>query len=235
MKSTSAKSPAKPRSIGAGFLLAGLVAIAVGLLIPLLVGSFSKRELLIVVPAEAGCLLAVGMGGQLLARRLKASHEDLWTLARRDELTGVGNYRALQERLSEEISRHARRGREFALILIDLDGFKQVNEEFGHLEGDRVLAEIGAALGDEVRGEDSVFRQGGDEFAAIAPETNGEEAEDVAARLRNRVRSCGGGRISISATTGFAVFPAEGRSADELLRFADSDLFGTKRVGRPEV
>lgn len=232
MTSSPAKSPARPRNVGAGVLLAGLAAIAVGLLVPLLIGSFSGGELLIVVPIEAGCLLAVGTGGLLLARRLKASHGDLWALSRRDELTGVGNYRALHERLSEEISRHSRRRREFALILIDLDRFKQVNEEFGHLEGDRVLAEIGAALRDEVRGEDSVFRQGGDEFAVIAPETNGEEAEDVAARLRTRVRARGEGHVSVSATTGFAIFPAEGRSADELFRFADGDLFGTKRVGR---
>ena len=115
----------------------------------------------------------------LLARRLRASHEALWALARRDELTGVGNYRSLHERLAEEIARHRRHGREFALVLLDLDGFKAVNERFGHLEGDRLLAEIGGALRNEVRAEDAVFRQGGDEFAVIVPEANAEEAEEV--------------------------------------------------------
>ena len=136
----------------------------------------------------------VAVGVLLLARRLRASHQALWALARRDELTGVGNYRSLHERLAEEIARHRRHSREFALVLLDLDGFKAINERFGHLEGDRLLAEIGVALSDEVRGEDSVFRQGGDEFAVIVPEANAEEAEEVAARLRGASARRGFGR-----------------------------------------
>jgi diguanylate cyclase (GGDEF)-like protein len=104
----------------------------------------------------------------------------------------------------------------------------------GHLEGDRLLAEIGAALNHEVRGEDSVFRQGGDEFAVIAPETNGEEAVDVAARLRATVRECGSDAVPVTAGTGFAIFPADGRSVDALLSHADRDLLGAKRNGRPK-
>jgi diguanylate cyclase (GGDEF)-like protein len=212
-------------------LIVGFVAIVVGLGAPLLVGSFTGRELLGLAAIEAVCLLTIGLGWLALERRLEAGRSALWTLSRRDELTGVGNYRALRERLGQEIARHDRRGREFALILIDLDGFKQVNEEFGHLEGDRVLAEIGAALRKEVRDEDSVFRQGGDEFAVIAPETNGEEAEDVSARLRTGVRECGAGGLPISACTGIANFPADGRDPDQLNRVADLDLLGTKRRG----
>jgi diguanylate cyclase (GGDEF)-like protein len=192
----------------------------------------SEEGLLILAVAEAVCLVLLGIGALTLVRRSKAGRESLWTLARRDALTGVGNYRALHERLAEEIVRHARHRREFALILIDLDGFKQVNEDLGHLEGDRLLAEIGAALCDELRGEDSVFRQGGDEFAVIAPETNGEEAEDVAARLRNRLRRCGREGLAVSAATGFAIFPADGRSGEALLQCADTDLLGAKRGGR---
>jgi diguanylate cyclase (GGDEF)-like protein len=218
--------------IPANLALAALVATAAGMLAPLLVGSFSARQTLTLVAIEVACLIAVAGAGFVLARRLRAHNEDLWALSRRDELTGVGNYRALRERLDEEIARHSRRGREFALILIDLDDFKQVNEEFGHLEGDRLLAEVGGALRSEVRGEDPVFRQGGDEFAVIAPETNGEEAEDVAARLRTRLRECGVGGPPISAGVGLAVFPADGRAADELFRCADRDLLGAKRVGR---
>jgi diguanylate cyclase (GGDEF)-like protein len=220
-----------PAGLSPRFLIVGLAAFAVGLLAPLLIGSYTGGQLLGLALIEVACLLAVGLGWLVLARRLEASRRALWTLSRRDELTGVGNYRALQERLGQEISRHARRGREFALILIDLDGFKQVNEEFGHLEGDRVLAEIGAALGDEVRDEDSVFRQGGDEFAVIAPEANGEEAEEVAARLRDRVRDCGVGGLPVTASTGIASFPADGRTADQLTRVADLALLGTKQGG----
>jgi len=220
-----------PPGLRPHFLIGGLAAIAVGLMAPLLIGSFTGRQLLGVAMIEAACLLALAFGWFVLAKRLEAGRRALWMLSRRDELTGVGNYRALQERLGQEISRHARHGREFALILIDLDNFKQVNEEFGHLEGDRVLAAIGAALRDEVRDEDSVFRQGGDEFAVIAPETNGEEADEVAARLRARVRDCGVDSVPVSAGTGISTFPGDGRTADQLTRVADIALLSIKRSG----
>lgn len=220
--------------IGAGLLVAGLVTIGAGLLLPLLLGSFSNQQALILALVEAGCLAVLAVGIVVLARRLRASHEALWALARRDELTGVGNYRGLHERLVGEISRHQRHSREFALVLLDLDGFKQINETHGHLEGDRLLTEVGSALREEVRGEDSVFRQGGDEFAVIVPEADAEEANEVAARLRNRVANRGLGTDEtrpVAATTGFAMFPADGTTAEDLLGFADMDLFAAKRDG----
>jgi diguanylate cyclase (GGDEF)-like protein len=221
--------------IGAALLVAGLIAIGVGLLLPLLLGSFSNQQALVLALVEAGCLIVVAIGVVVLARRLRASHEALWELARRDELTGVGNYRGLHERLAEEISRHERHSREFALVLLDLNGFKQINEIHGHLEGDRLLTEIGASLRKEIRSEDSVFRQGGDEFAVIVPEADAEEAGEVAARLRGRVTNRGFGSDKtrpVSATTGFAMYPADGTSAEDLLGFADMDLFAAKRDGR---
>jgi diguanylate cyclase (GGDEF)-like protein len=229
------QGPLSQRPLSPTLLLAALLAIGIGLLTPLLLGSFSDTQALILALVEAACLLAVAAGIVILVRRLRVSHEALWALARRDELTGVGNYRALHERLEAEIARHQRHGREFALVLLDLDGFKQVNERHGHLEGDRLLAEIGAALRSEVRAEDSVFRQGGDEFAVIVPEANAEEAGEVAARLRGRIASCGFNRDGgppVSAKTGFSMYPADGTTAGELLGFADTDLFASKRGGR---
>lgn len=227
--------PPNRTPIGAGLLVAGLAAIAAGLLLPQLLGSFSDRERLVLALIEVLCLALLAVGILVMARRLHSSHEALWELARRDELTGVGNYRALNERLAEEVSRHRRRGREFALILLDLDGFKQINEDHGHLAGDRLLAEVGRALDEEVRREDSVFRQGGDEFAVIVPEADAEEAEEVAARLRGRVRHRGFGsdlELPVSAATGIALYPADGRTEQELLRRADLDLFASKRQRR---
>ena len=232
---SSASAPPTRRQSGAGLLVAGLLVIGAGLLLPVALGSFSRQQTFLLAVVEAVCLAVIAAGVLLLARRLRASHEALWALARRDELTGVGNYRSLHERLAEEIARHRRHSREFALVLLDLDGFKAVNERFGHLEGDRLLAEIGAALSDEVRAEDSVFRQGGDEFAVIAPETNAEEAEEVGARLRSRVSRRGFGSDDarpVSAATGFAMFPADGSTVDDLLGFADMDLFAAKRHRR---
>jgi diguanylate cyclase (GGDEF)-like protein len=223
------------RPLGPGYLLAALVAIGIGLLAPLLLGSFSHRQALVLALVEGLCLVAVAIGIVLLFRRLRASHEALWSLARRDELTGVGNYRALHERLAEEIARHGRHRREFALILLDLDGFKEVNERLGHLAGDRLLAQVGDALRAELRTEDSVFRQGGDEFAAVVPETNAEEAAEVAARLRGRIARQGFGtdeEMPLSAATGYAVYPGDGTTAQALLGVADSDLFAAKRSTR---
>lgn len=223
--------------LGAAYLLAALFTIALGLLAPLIFGGFSRRQELVLALAEAACLGAVGVGVVILVRRLRTSHEALWALARRDELTGVGNYRALHERLAAEIARHQRHGREFALVLLDLDGFKEINERFGHLEGDRLLAEIGSSLRKEVRGGDSVFRQGGDEFAVIVPEVNAEEAGEVAKRLRGRVSRRGFGSDEmrpVSASTGFAMFPSDGRTVDELLSVADQDLLAAKRDARPD-
>lgn len=221
--------------LGARYLLAALLTVGLGLMAPLVVGDFSRREALILALAEVACLAAVAGGIVLLVRRLRTSHEALWALARRDELTGVGNYRALHERLAAEIARHSRHGREFALVLLDLDGFKQVNELHGHLEGDRLLAEIGTSLGRETRGEDSVFRQGGDEFAVIVPEVNAEEAGEVAKRLRGRVARRGFGSDElrpVTAASGYAMYPADGRTVDDLLSVADADLFAGKAAAR---
>jgi diguanylate cyclase (GGDEF)-like protein len=215
-----------------GYLFVGMLAALTGLVVPIAVGSFTHGEAVAVAIVEAVCLSAIGFCVIVAGRRLEESRRVLWDLSRRDELTGIGNYRALQERLGEEVARHERRSREFALITIDLNGFKEVNERLGHLEGDRLLADIGAALEEVVRGEDSVFRQGGDEFAVIAPETNAEEALDVTARLRSSIAGCGSEAAPVSAGTGFAIFPADGRTPGELLGRADSDLLEAKR-GRP--
>ncbi|MET0558558.1 MAG: GGDEF domain-containing protein [Solirubrobacterales bacterium] len=235
MRDRPTHPPSTRGPVGAVFLIAALTAIVAGLLLPLLVGSFSHRQAFVLASIEVLCLAIVAVGIVILTRRLRASHEALWALARRDELTGVGNYRALHERLGAEIARHRRHRRDFALVLLDLDGFKQVNERYGHLDGDRLLAEIGAALADEVRAGDSVFRQGGDEFAVIVPEADAEEAEEVAARLRRRVAHRGFGTDAshpVRAATGFAMFPADGTSGEDLLSFADLDLFAAKRARR---
>jgi diguanylate cyclase (GGDEF)-like protein len=235
MKSNPSEPPLRRDPLSPVLLLAALVTIGVGLVAPLSIGSFSQTQALILALIEAACLIAVAGGIIVLMRRLRASHTALWSLARRDELTGVGNYRALHERLASEIARHERRGRQFALVLLDLDGFKAINERFGHLEGDRLLAEIGAALRDEVRGEDSVFRQGGDEFAVIVPEADGTQAAEVATRLRLRVANRGFGTDEsrpVTAASGFATFPADGSTVEDLLGFADLDLFSVKRGHR---
>jgi diguanylate cyclase (GGDEF)-like protein len=209
-----------------------LLLVCAALFVPVLVGDFTGRQTLIIALLEAPSLLVVGLIISFLTARLEAGREVLFRLSRRDELTGVGNYRSLHERLAAEVARHGRGERSFALILVDLDGFKEVNERFGHLVGDRVLARVGGVLRDGVRGGDMVFRQGGDEFAVIAPESGVDEAEELALRLRELLSDCGEGDRRISGATGFAIYPDDGRSPDDLLSFADAHLLAQKQEGR---
>jgi diguanylate cyclase (GGDEF)-like protein len=210
-----------------------MLLVCAGLFVPVFVGDFTGRQTLIIALLEAPSLLVLGLITSYLTGRLETGRETLFRLSRRDELTGVGNYRSLHERLAAEVARHGRSESSFALILVDLDGFKEVNERYGHLTGDRVLARVGLALRDGVRAGDMVFRQGGDEFAVIAPESEVDDAEELAQRLRDLLAGCGEDGQRITGATGIAVYPADGRTADDLLSFADAHLLAHKQEGRP--
>lgn len=110
-------------------------------------------------------------------------------LARVDELTGLYNYRVLLEKLEEEVRRRIRTGREFSFIMIDIDDFKRINDRFGHLEGSRLLAQMGPLLKTACRvgSTDTCFRYGGEEFSVLLAETDMAEAEAVAERVRKSV------------------------------------------------
>ena len=126
--------------------------------------------------------------------------ERLQLHSRHDPLTGVGNYRGLRERLRYEIVRHERHRRSFTVMLLDLDRFKLVNDRYGHLEGDRLLRAVGRALTKVVRDQDTVARQGGDEFSVLLPETGDHGAEIVAAKIGDslaRDRACRHARAGI--------------------------------------
>ena len=149
--------------------------------------------------------------------------------ATEDGLTGVGNYRSLIERLRHETARHHRRSREFALLTLDLDNFKHVNESQGHLVGDLVLAIVGSMIDLKVRTEDAVFRQGGDEFSVIAPETDRYQADLLASRIEQAINRVSSGELRLSASVGVAVFPHDGYEPGELLDSADAALLWRKR------
>src|SRR5262249_11434540 len=149
-------------------------------------------------------------------------------LAERDPLTGVANYRVLSERLPEEIDRHRRYGRCLGVVVVDLDDFKRVNDEHGHLHGDRVLQEVAGALMDSVRSHDVVVRHGGDEFAVIAPETDRAETEALAARIRMDLAQISVEGRRIGASTGCAVCPDDADSVNQLLSRADFELRASK-------
>ena len=156
-------------------------------------------------------------------------------LTQLDALTGLGNRRLLQQRLTYEIARHGRHERRFTVLALDLDGFKGVNDRFGHQAGDEVLREIAWALGKAVRDQDTLVRLGGDEFCVLAPETSYADADRMAARLRDAVRHAVEGVGALDASVGYAVFPDEGTTPETLMSHADAAAIETKRTSRRRV
>jgi diguanylate cyclase (GGDEF)-like protein len=155
-------------------------------------------------------------------------------LANVDGLTGVFNRRQFERRIGEELERAARYGSGLSIIMIDLDHFKRVNDEFGHLLGDEVLRGVSQIFHQGLRKPDVCCRYGGEEFAIILPETSGQNAVRVAEKLRNLVAEHDfpgvPRRITISA--GVADFPRCGTTRDDIVRAADDSLYLAKQAGR---
>ena len=159
-------------------------------------------------------------------------------LAHYDTITGLPNRALLADRLEQETAR-ARRGRiGFALLMYDLDGFKSVNDTWGHAAGDRVLAEVGARSRQNVRASDTVGRLGGDEFMAILPETSLAGALAVADKLLEALAqpyAVGKDEARLSASVGVSVFPEDGADGERLQQAADAALYAAKREGKNRI
>ena len=163
-------------------------------------------------------------------------YETTRALADRDPLTGFFNHRYLHERLGEEILRAQRSGAPLALLMIDLDDFKLVNDTLGHLFGDEVLRWAAEQIRAALRGSDVAARYGGDEFAVILPDTPAagarEVGERIVAALHDRpYQAEGRGPVPVGASVGVASFPADGRSAQALIAGADAALYRVKGFG----
>ena len=158
----------------------------------------------------------------------------LRSLAYRDALTDLYNHRYFHEQLSHEVERANRYNRPLSIILMDLDHFKEVNDTFGHLMGDKLLTLIGQIINNHVRGSDIAARYGGDEFAIILPDTSAEDAEQTARKLAKAIakgRSYAGtisGSLPLSTSYGVATCPEGARSVTELLQLADDRLYAAK-------
>lgn len=160
-------------------------------------------------------------------------------LAFHDPLTGLANRTLLADRLQNSLERTRRAGGMVAVVYLDLDDFKQVNDRHGHDAGDHVLVMLAQQLRDVVRAEDTVARLGGEEFALLLPETTLERALAVAERARaaleaSGVRLTGGRWLSVTASFGAADFPASPDRAS-LLRDADQALYAAKRHGKNRI
>jgi diguanylate cyclase (GGDEF)-like protein/putative nucleotidyltransferase with HDIG domain len=146
-----------------------------------------------------------------------------------DGLTGLKTHRYFREALDRERQQSARSGRPFSVIMMDLDGFKQVNDQGGHLAGDRVLTAVATLLDARSRQSDVVARYGGDEFAILMPETNTEQAERLAERLRAALEADHFLHAhGVTASIGIATFPDHGPTQEEILRVADSGMYLAK-------
>ncbi|HET6869119.1 MAG TPA: GGDEF domain-containing protein [Solirubrobacteraceae bacterium] len=179
--------------------------------------------LLVLVPAASvAVLLAV-------RERLEHERDALRASALSDPLTGLANRRALLARIEYEIARHARSRRTFAVLMLDLDGFKLLNDRFGHAAGDDLLREVAGALARVVRDQDTVARVGGDEFCVLAPETDESGSRRLVARVETAVGHAVAGLDALGAGVGAALFPHDGRTADEVLGAADQRLLSAKR------
>jgi diguanylate cyclase (GGDEF)-like protein len=168
----------------------------------------------------------------LSQRKTEQREAALRLLSQQDALTGLGNRRMLQHRLSYEIARHRRHERRFAVLALDLDGFKLVNDRFGHQAGDEVLREIAFALQRTIRDQDTLARLGGDEFCVLAPESTFADADRMAERLRHAVRESVSGLDHLDVSVGYAMFPEEGTTAEALLENADAAAIDAKRFAR---
>jgi diguanylate cyclase (GGDEF)-like protein len=165
--------------------------------------------------------------------RLERERDALRHSALTDPLTGIANRRSLLSRIDYEIVRHARSRHEFAVVMIDLDGFKALNDRFGHLAGDDLLRDLARALERTIRAQDTVARIGGDEFCVLAPETAGPGIQRLKARVQWAVSSVTAGMHTLQGSVGVASFPGDGRSAQELLSAADHRLLAAKRALGP--
>ena len=177
-------------------------------------------------------VVAVAMAGLQTLRRSQAQ---LAQLVIQDQLTNVLNARAFSERLGQELDRNRRYPRPLALLYMDLDNFKVINDTHGHQTGDAVLRLVADAMRSSVRHADVVGRLGGDEFAVLMPETDAPLADAAAKRLVAGLRNVFKGTPNVTASIGVVSCTATDASTDDLLRRADQAMYDAKKMGKDRV
>ena len=189
--------------------------------------AFSTQDVLIM--STLADLLATALHNTFVFQKLQQQSIT-------DGLTGIKTRRFFWEALTSEWKRASRSGRPFSVVLIDLDKFKEVNDSFGHLEGDLVLARVGRLLEQRCRQSNVVARYGGDEFVILMPETSVDQAHSLAERLRLWLaQDAMLAEHHISGSFGVASFPAHGFSAEDIIRVADAGMYAAKHNGGDRV
>src|SRR3954470_1080079 len=209
--------------------LAPLLAYAPLARTPRGVGQSTDIEPVAIALAIATVLVGMARAGRTVIERLRDSEEQAMT----DDLTGLGNRRHLVDTLHAAIESSGANGDELALLLIDLDGFKELNDTLGHHAGDEVLRQIGPRLKELLREDDTLARLGGDEFAVILQPGDEATASTAGLRLRAALEqsfAVGGIRVHVDASVGIALFPEHARDGLGLLQRADVAMYEAKRT-----
>ena len=169
----------------------------------------------------------------------KELQHKLETLSRTDPLTGLLNRRSLEDCLAEEYSRFTRHYTKFSVLLLDIDHFKSINDQYGHSTGDRVLKMLADSCTDNLRKHDVVARYGGEEFCVILPYTDGEQAAVLAEKLRTGISAkalkVGDSAVRVTASIGLSEVRATDKNPGEILERADAALYQAMQTGRDRV
>ena len=170
-----------------------------------------------------------------LEEKVRQRTEALQDFANTDQLTQLKNRGAILETLENELKRSERHEHDLSLLMLDLDFFKEINDTFGHLEGDDVLSRVAVTIKEACRQTDSVGRYGGEEFLIILPETTLQQADELAGRIRLAVSECktGNGK-KVTCSIGVSSY-TEGDTMVEIIRMADKRVYKAKDLGRNTV
>jgi diguanylate cyclase (GGDEF)-like protein len=165
-------------------------------------------------------------------QRLAQKAAEVRHVAYHDELTGLPNRSLLLDRFNQAVALGARQGRHVALLFLDLDGFKSVNDQLGHAAGDNLLQQVASRLSACIRACDTACRYGGDEFVVMLPEVGGHDsASRVAEKIRSRLAApyaVEGSTITVPASIGTAVYPVDGHDYGDLIKQSDLDMYRAK-------
>lgn len=175
-----------------------------------------------------------------LYRHSRTKVDVLTELANTDEVTGLFNSRKLSEDLRAEIEAFEKAGTPFSIMFIDVDKFKDVNDNFGHIVGSRLLLQIGELIQFTLRGSDKVYRYGGDEFVVVMPNVEASTVYNIALRVLEKVKDHpfdvdGDKPYYLTLSIGIGEFPRDASSAKEIIRFADDMMYKSKKSGRGKV
>jgi len=152
-----------------------------------------------------------------------------------DSLTGLLNRRYIEERLTEEMNRSDRTGDPVTFMMLDVDEFKSYNDRYGHPAGDEALELIGQILRENLRGADVAARYGGEEFSVLLPETNLEEAQAIAERIRRHVEDTRFPKRKVTVSIGIATLGGSLDDTKKFIKAADDALYAAKRAGRNNI